>query len=336
MESQIPGQGLQQVEGLWFESDTIVLRADQSVFRVSKSLLAARSSVFRDMTTFPSPSSSEVEMFQGAPVVNLSDATSDVEPFLRAIFDSSYFMPPPAPIPFLSVLGILRLAHKYDVNYLFKRALLHLEAVYPSSPPKLLADLHSNPLGYGANMISFDLIALPILEQVGAVWLLPFALYSLGTYSVEEAMAAPEWTALPDSLKQRSLPLPMKQLRMIVRLHHRCINFAPECSDAVSCAEELQGFLQWSLFENSPLVGDEFTADPLALWQDGSGLHLWKDLIERSLCGVCRGRVQAQYGDAWGRLWAELPGNCRMECWATLLAERKRVLDPESENCPSG
>ncbi|KAJ7320757.1 hypothetical protein DFH08DRAFT_890153 [Mycena albidolilacea] len=62
----------------------------------------------------------------GAP--RLHDSAEDVEVFLRAICDSSYFMPAPAPNDRPVVLAILRLSHKYDVPYLYKRALDHLAA----------------------------------------------------------------------------------------------------------------------------------------------------------------------------------------------------------------
>ncbi|KAJ6481265.1 hypothetical protein C8R47DRAFT_594503 [Mycena vitilis] len=45
------------------------------------------------MAAFPQ---SKMEMVDGSPVVPLHAAAAHVEVFLRAIFDSSYFMPPPA------------------------------------------------------------------------------------------------------------------------------------------------------------------------------------------------------------------------------------------------
>ncbi|KAJ7120698.1 hypothetical protein C8R43DRAFT_1241548 [Mycena crocata] len=119
---------IHQAAGLWFSNDAlIVLRAEDRVFRVQKAILAARSPVFQAMFEFPQPIADGDEITEGSPVVRLHDSADQVEPFLRAIFDSSYFMPPPAKIEFFAVLGILRLAHKYDVNYLFKRAVHHLE-----------------------------------------------------------------------------------------------------------------------------------------------------------------------------------------------------------------
>ncbi|KAJ7658814.1 hypothetical protein DFH06DRAFT_443772 [Mycena polygramma] len=59
---------------------------------------AARSSVFRDMVAFAQPDTPNdfgSEKVDGCTVVVLHDSARDVEAFLRAIVDSSYFMPPP-------------------------------------------------------------------------------------------------------------------------------------------------------------------------------------------------------------------------------------------------
>ncbi|KAJ6450434.1 hypothetical protein C8R47DRAFT_931805, partial [Mycena vitilis] len=100
------------------------------IFRVPTSILAAQSSAFRDMAAFPQPQDGYGETIEGSPVFNLSDSATDVEAFLSAIFDSSYFMPPPTPVHLDVVLGVLRLAHKYDVQYLFIQALQRLSIQY--------------------------------------------------------------------------------------------------------------------------------------------------------------------------------------------------------------
>ncbi|KAJ7457722.1 hypothetical protein FB451DRAFT_1097886 [Mycena latifolia] len=116
-----------RVQDLWFSNDTLIIKARQKIFRVSKSVLAARSAVFRDMVAFSQPAdSSDVELVDASPVVSqaLHDSADDVEVFLRAIFDSSYFMPPPETVSLQVVLS-----HKYDVEYLHRRALKHLASI---------------------------------------------------------------------------------------------------------------------------------------------------------------------------------------------------------------
>ncbi len=76
-----------RVEELWFSDSGLVVQAEQSLFRVSGAVLAARSPVFKDMLSFTQPP--DAETFAGCPLVRLSDSAADVTCFFRAIFDSS-------------------------------------------------------------------------------------------------------------------------------------------------------------------------------------------------------------------------------------------------------
>lgn len=84
-ESMIPDSELNKL--IWFEDGNIILQTDTALFRVYKGLLAARSSVFKDMLTFPPPPEGNL-MLDGCPVVRLYDSSEDVRYFLNAVFDS--------------------------------------------------------------------------------------------------------------------------------------------------------------------------------------------------------------------------------------------------------
>ncbi|KAJ6608102.1 hypothetical protein B0H10DRAFT_1745068, partial [Mycena sp. CBHHK59/15] len=120
-----------RVEDLWFSSDPLIIEAETKIFRVTKSILSARSSVFRDMVALPQPENGDAELVEGSPVVRLHDSAADVEVFLRAIFDSRFLLHAPTDtVDLHAVLGILRLAHKYDVPYLYRRFLRRLAVPY--------------------------------------------------------------------------------------------------------------------------------------------------------------------------------------------------------------
>ncbi|KAJ7117221.1 hypothetical protein C8R43DRAFT_1037685 [Mycena crocata] len=60
---------------LWFpDADLILLRAENTLFRVYSGILSARSSVFRDMVGFPQPLQPEGETVEGHQVVRLHDS----------------------------------------------------------------------------------------------------------------------------------------------------------------------------------------------------------------------------------------------------------------------
>ncbi|KAJ7150718.1 hypothetical protein C8R46DRAFT_497294 [Mycena filopes] len=233
-------QTLSQTDGLWFTTDTLViLRADAQIFRVPKSILAARSPVFQGMFEFPRPATdSEAgtdgdEMMDGSPVIRLHDSAAEVESFLRAIFDSSYFMPAPAIIPFNAVLGILRLSHKYDVGYLHKRALLHLETIYPVEFAEAGKDYTDNSLGYDDNTVDCDLAALPILVEVGANWLLPAACYNVGTFHLVLALKE-HWLRLSPYLHQICQGMQLSHMASTERLYH-ALTMRSLCSTIDTC-----------------------------------------------------------------------------------------------------
>ncbi|KAJ7181424.1 hypothetical protein C8R43DRAFT_969138 [Mycena crocata] len=187
--SEMNGEAVARVEDLWFSQDALVIRAENRIFRVTKSILAARSPVFSDMAAFPQPSGTGDELFEGSPVVRLHDSAVAVEVFLRAIFDSSYFMPPPAPVELHALLAILRLSHKYDVQYLHLRALHHLSVAYgPMSVAEYRASDEKNHIIYptpdGKTLAHLSVIAAA--TEVIALWLLPVAFYLASTSTPED------------------------------------------------------------------------------------------------------------------------------------------------------
>ena len=81
-----------RVEDIWLSDGSLVVRAEKSIFRFSGAVLAARSSVFQDMLSFhrPGPGQRQVERIEGVPVLVLYDLAVEVEPFLRALYDSKW------------------------------------------------------------------------------------------------------------------------------------------------------------------------------------------------------------------------------------------------------
>ncbi|KAJ6453962.1 hypothetical protein C8R45DRAFT_782512, partial [Mycena sanguinolenta] len=170
---------------LWFADHNLVLQAGNRQFRVSGGILAARSSVFRDMLSIPQPHTKP--LVDGCPVVVLHDAPADAEYFLKAIFDSGMqiLRTAPALFNFHVVAGILRLSTKYDVEYLRHRALLHLSAALPGS----LAEHDSRDrIGPFDAEEEVELPLLILAHELGLTWALPTALYFVSGFTVEHIL----------------------------------------------------------------------------------------------------------------------------------------------------
>ncbi|KAJ7652415.1 hypothetical protein DFH06DRAFT_1299631 [Mycena polygramma] len=307
-----------QIDGLWFPNDSVVLQAGESVFRVPKSILGARSSVFQAMFEFPQPAASDGdvtdvdEVMDGSPVVCLHDDPTEVEAFLRAIFDSSYLMPPPAEIGFQQVLGILRLSHKYDVGYLHKRALCHLETVYPTGLIAGVGEVESDALDYQCRSPVLDLVAIPVLHEVGASWLLPYAYYSLATYSPKKLFSTGAWDQLPSSMQQTCLLAQAIQLKASNSIFD-ALDQSSTCASPDGC--DLNKYRNLCPREHSTSMGDP-------LYEPGFDVYA----LQSEVCYTCSSQIQARFDAARRSFWNQLPANCGMEGWQTLLEKRRVAL----------
>ncbi|KAJ7878908.1 hypothetical protein B0H13DRAFT_2278946 [Mycena leptocephala] len=285
-------ESLHQVDGLWFSNDTLVIRAENSIFRVSKSILAARSSVFEAMFEFP-------------------QSTSEGD-WTAAKF---YFMPPPSTVDFDVVLGILRLSHKYDVNYLYKRALMHLETVYPVDY-NIYATLPMNAQPHQQQLLGFHLKAIPVLAEVGAAWLLPGAYYVVGTHPLASLLnAGPYCDRLPAGMRETCLPLAGIQHKALITVC-RFPSKHSTCDNEVICNSGRLQLITFIIMERT--AGPQ---DPLAEWNTGE----WASIVDE-LCPECLSRCQNDNAVAFMEVWNALPGNCGMENWEGLLAKRKTVM----------
>ncbi|KAJ6602718.1 hypothetical protein DFH09DRAFT_899609, partial [Mycena vulgaris] len=143
------------------------------------------SPVFRDMIAFSQPTSEQID---GSPVVRLHDSAREVEVFLRAIYDSSYFMPAPVPVELWVVLAILRLSKKYDIQYLHRRALDHLVQAgwYKAGYDDDRDSGHLTECDPDNPMDNLSLVTTA--TEIGALWLLPYAYYCASTFSAEDLL----------------------------------------------------------------------------------------------------------------------------------------------------
>ncbi|KAJ6531182.1 hypothetical protein B0H19DRAFT_911807, partial [Mycena capillaripes] len=119
---------------LWFADCGLIVRAGNLLFRISREMLAARSPVFADMLAFTQPD--DAEKIDGCPVVDLPDAAEEVAVFFRALFNHDFFEPYPARTEYATVVGVLRLSNKYQVDSLRKRALIHLGSAFTQHGPE--------------------------------------------------------------------------------------------------------------------------------------------------------------------------------------------------------
>ncbi|KAK7062370.1 BTB domain-containing protein [Favolaschia claudopus] len=325
MSSSQSQQELKRVDGLWFPDASLILRAENSLFRVHGSILAARSSVFQDMISFPQPPRSEggqsdIDTVDGHGVVVLHDAAAEVEAFLRAIFDSSFFEPPPAAVDYFMVVGILRLAHKYDVPYLFRRALCHLNSRYPTDFPSFLKRREQEDAGLCClddDCNCFDLTlhmsAVKAATEVGALWLLPAAYYSVVSRSdfMETALEHLQAHEI-----RKVLIAQIHFVRATVDVHAFLERLpTPSCRTrrkCRACASEAHEVL------HSRRV-DQDDSDPVSNWVLFG--------CESELCESCEVFAIERFDNAQSEFWARLPFSLGLPGWTELKEMRTASME---------
>ncbi|CAK5263611.1 unnamed protein product [Mycena citricolor] len=238
--SSLP-EPLERIPELWFDDDNLVLRAENSIYRISKGLLAARSSVFADMLSFPEGE----EHIDGCPVVQLHDT-------------SSFFQPPPSKTDLATITGILRLSHKYDVQYLRRRALQHLDTGYPTSLDVFEV---SGSETFRSDGLDDSLVVIRCASEVGATWVLPSAFYFLCYSDMRDILKSPQWPLLTAVDQETTIVSYTKQrLACPPVLPFLRIPFTEGCSTLDECSEYRTLYLED--------VGAWNISDPLGSYRD--------------------------------------------------------------------
>ena len=72
----------------WFDDGSVIIQAENTQYRIHRSLLSRHSNVFKDMFSLPQPAMDPSPLSEGCPVVFLSDKATDLEHVLSVIYDS--------------------------------------------------------------------------------------------------------------------------------------------------------------------------------------------------------------------------------------------------------
>ncbi|KAJ6502953.1 hypothetical protein C8R47DRAFT_1039465 [Mycena vitilis] len=296
-----------RVDDLWFQDGNLVIRADNKIFKVTKSIVAARSSVFRDMVAFPQPDTPNDlggEKIDGCTVVVLHDLARDVEAFLRAIFDSSYFMPPPDTADIHDILGILRLSHKYDVQYLHRRALRHLEGQLYFQSIQAFRNCKED-------LDIVDSGVLAAVHEVSALWLLPIAYYKACFFAPATSTQLQTEHHSQQCLKARL---------DLAREHVVSIAFLKRSGANATCMLPRECNTARTLFRIRRCWSD---VHPLQVWDRPEWMHM----AAHGMCSPCLQKAQTMHSDALDKLWDRLPVIFDLPPWAELHAMRKAAMD---------
>ncbi|KAJ7610520.1 hypothetical protein FB45DRAFT_868439 [Roridomyces roridus] len=316
---------LTRVDDLWFPEGGLVIQAGSRIFRVAGSILAARSSIFKDMLAIPQPASQPT--IEGCPIVVLHDSPEHTEYFLKAIFDSSFFERPPAPTTFPVVAGVLRLSTKYDVNYLRHRALLHLATASPLSLDEYDAFPSASTLG-AQNFFTRLLLA----NDLGIQWAMPLVIFKIScSFPVDTILCG-----VPQDQPTLHLPLSLQRVCLTARNSlifaqvHDTFSFMrvldnAGCTKPDQCRSRRMRLLS--------IVTRKEALAPLGYFLSS----WWEETSLEMLCNTCCREGRTQYEEGRQRIWDRLPEMFGLPSWEDLRAAREAdVTRPEMRTLKSG
>ncbi|KAJ7079439.1 hypothetical protein B0H15DRAFT_914117 [Mycena belliarum] len=302
---------LQRCSDLWFSDCGLIIRAEHVLFRLSREMLAARSPVFADMLSFAQPD--DAELLDGCPVVSLPDPPDELRVFFRALFDHEFFEPSPAKTEFAVVHGVLRMSHKYQVDSLRKRALVHLESAFP----RLDADLANKSTW--SRETSHLSRTIPLCYEVSALWILPNVffnycrLFDLKTIAVGYSFDGLN-ICLPPS-QQRAALSGCHALH--TRISSKYLDFLWNPEELPGCSSPLQCFR--SRAHGRRLAEGRRLETSYPLWASC-------DNATMDVCDRCRGELNKGLHNADAELYRSLPHIFGLPDWATLDAMRVEAL----------
>ncbi|KAK7050721.1 BTB domain-containing protein [Favolaschia claudopus] len=304
-----PAMTLSKIESLWFADGTLVLQAENTIFRVYPGLLATASPVFKDMLAFPQPH--DGPKYEGCPLVQLHDSASDVAHFLKAIIFYNYFEPWPADVTFFVMSAVLRLSSKYQVEPLRRRALVLFSKGFPITPQ-----------AFGEDKWELDpMVIAKLAREANADWILPIAL---------------SYCALAEPEQLLNSPLNPSDTLLCLRARDRIQNYwaarmlsflwtplhIPGCSTSRVCSIrriEQRKNSEAARMNRVPI---------LKLW----GHRDWEKVED--VCGACMRFMMSSFRENRQAFWEDLPNMFGLPEWATLIETRAKAMAGTDDDDP--
>ncbi|KAL1752144.1 hypothetical protein FB107DRAFT_220568 [Schizophyllum commune] len=295
---------------LWFDDGNLVIQPGLALFRVHKGVLCFHSSLLRDMASFPA--SASFDTYEGAQLAAFPDDAQDMHHFLRALYVPDYFLPPPEMETFEILEGVLRLAHKYDVPSLRRRALRHMARACITDLDELKDEINLNR----SHKATFDDLG-PLLEaeialvrEVQALWVLPILLLNMGLRDRHELTKTSKYAGKPRALSLEDLLASLSVYEAVMDSDMLEISYGEPCgSDRCSRREYLIAAVGIATARAKPLTAfDEC-----------------QDAPRRRQCDVPRSGARRIIRKK--RIWDSLPEFSGLPPWDELSELKKQDIE---------
>ncbi|PIL26560.1 hypothetical protein GSI_12318 [Ganoderma sinense ZZ0214-1] len=299
-----PWTGFQPHGDFWFDDGNLIVVAKQNIaFRIYRGLLAAQSAFFADKIA--SASLDPTQIFDGCPVVEVTDTPEEFAHFLRVMLPKSkqlfYRRKDDAPSTFDQVAAAIRLSYKYNVEDVLTQAigLLQERHFSPDYASWLERELHPTILIRGPVAVG----VVNLARLTGVASLLPPAMYEcvrLGS-AILDGWRRDDGVVECLSPQDLKLCLDLRDAlgREAATIFLRLFDAPPctECSEPEICPEHLDDAREDTFSECFPFHP---SLDP---WDS----FLKKFLESYGFCDECRNALFIRERQERHNLWGRLP-----------------------------
>lgn len=235
-----------------------------------------------------------------------------------------YFMPYPIQSDLHTILGCLGLSHKYGVDYLRRRALIHLSSGHRTTLSALDASysevltLHWASWDVRLEAGAFILI-IELARAVDALWILPHAFYMLSN-ALKELGTNIFHGILYNGVRAN---LSMEDQQSFMRGYHiqrdstlkDVLRFFFDPVDVEGCADQTLCLAErLRVFNEFRHVIDMNPCVPLGIWDSDD----WERLDDDELCATCLTALKKIHQDARQAFWDKLPDIYGLPAWEEL------------------
>ncbi|EDR01508.1 uncharacterized protein LACBIDRAFT_310797 [Laccaria bicolor S238N-H82] len=317
---------IQRPPGLWFDDGNNVIQAGNYQFRIHRSILSARSPILRRVFSEPTPEGTE--SIEGCPVTHLQSHGEDVKNFLMAIYDPAFFEPPPKDVPVDVVLSVALLSHKYEVQHLRHRSILHIERNYPMDMDAFIFRWRGARAGQGPWFLGLETLLNIIVTAtyINALWVLPAVYYHCSNVTPSHTLRdTSSWNSSQRAIVLRNVLAGTINLEIMDVTYDDLLGTAPcpECLHREKCALDKLARAQEGRLSITQRKPAGRKAHTLAYWWNRKWL---KEVYCKGLCTPCSSACMSAYESARGDYWDRIPSAFNLPSWKELKSLRETDL----------
>ncbi|KAJ3987979.1 hypothetical protein F5890DRAFT_1494364 [Lentinula detonsa] len=292
----------------WFYDGSIVVQAQDKLFRVHQTVLANSSEIFSTLFSLPPSDSDTQDLIEGCPVVQIQDLAQDFSDILRALYNPSHFDDFPSDSELEDILnfisGTLRLSSKYMIHSLRRKCITLFTRTLPATLEGY--DSRTSRGKSTSKHLKSNVVmrAIRLAQETNVTLVLPFAYYCIARLPSRRIL---EENSDDISWQQKTICLVGRERLRYAEMslsHSFLLGFQPAstCSN-VLCTMARGPHTEWHLIEASR------HPHPLRPYNRWNALNV---------CPECVANAKKQHTKGRQEVWNCLPAFFELRSWEEL------------------